>query len=206
MCWVRRHGAPVVINNPVINNGPIINNIEQINNTNVIQPIFTKHGKEYIDHITKDVMLTLLNNNNFTDMASDLMRLMYFNVNVPQNSNWMIAYPKNQKAGVVYNYNTHEFERKGTAEIIDDKFSNMIDLLQPLIEQIYQEDQNDKILNLQQKKNINKYYEHVGMLEISKESPELFEKIRDMAFNHKTIATKSWKNQGLDGKHLSIKF
>ena len=82
----------------------------------------------------------------------------------------------------------------------------MVDLLQPLLEEIYKEDAKDNILNSQQKKNITRYYAHVGMLEISKESPEVYETIHDMAYNHKTISTTNWKEQGLSGNHLSIKF
>jgi hypothetical protein len=131
---------------------------------------------------------------------------MYFNKNVPQNNNWMIAYPRNGQAGVAFNYDTNEFERKSTNEIIDEKFANMINLLQPLIEQIYREDELHNILNTQQKRNITRYYAHFGMMEISKESPEVFAKIHDMSYNYKTIPMKSWKDQGLTGNHLSLKF
>ena len=192
--------GPTVINN--------IEKIEQINNTtnNIIQPTFTKHGQESIDHITREVLLELLNSDNFTTLCSKLMKLLYFNVNVPQNNNWMIAYPKNGKAGVEFNYDTKQFERKSTIDIIDDKFSNMINLLQPLIEQICREDERDNILNTKQRKNINKFFEHVGMLEISKESPEIYAKIHEIAYNYKTIPSANWKEQGLNANHLSIKF
>ena len=179
-----------------------------INNTNnnIVQPMFVKPGKEDIDHITREVLLGLLDSNSFTNMCSDLMRLLYFNRNVPQNNNWMIAYPRNGQAGVAFNYDTNEFERKSTKDMIDDKFANMVNLLQPLIEEIYKEDERDHILNGQQKKNITRYYAHFGMMQISKESPEVYERIHEMAFNYKTIPMASWKEQGLTGNHLSIKF
>ena len=191
------------------NPGTVINNsftTNNLTNNNIIQPIFAEHGKESIYHITREIILALLDSHSFSDMCSELMRLLYFNKDIPQNSNWMIAYPKNGKAGVSYNYNSNQFERKFTTDIIDDKFSNMMNLLQPLIEQILKEDERDNILNPTQKKNIARYYVHFGMMEVSKESPEVYEKIRDMAFNHKTISTTSWKQQGLNANHLSIKF
>jgi hypothetical protein len=82
----------------------------------------------------------------------------------------------------------------------------MISLLQPLIEQIYREDEKNNILNSQQKKNINRYYAHFGMMQISKESPEIYSAIHELSYNHKSIPMKSWKEQGLNGNHLSIKF
>jgi hypothetical protein len=81
--------------------------IQMINQTNQI--LFVKPGKEKIDHITKDIILQLLDTHSFTTFCTDLMRLVYFNKNVPQNSNWCIAYPKNGKAGVVFNYDTNQF-------------------------------------------------------------------------------------------------
>ena len=191
-----------VINNNTLNqtlNQTVINNIKQ-------EALFYEHGKESIDHITREILLELLDNNSFSDVCSDLMKLLYFNINVPKNSNWMIAYPKNGKAGVEFNYDTHQFERKSTIDIIDDKFANMINLLQPLIEKLCREDERDNILNKKQKRNVNRFFEHVGMLEISKESPDVYVKIHEMAYNYRSIATTSWKDQGFNGNHLSIKF
>ena len=194
------------VSQTIINNITNLTNqkIEQINN--IIHPSFAKHGQESIDHITREVLLELLNSDSFTNLCSTLMKLLYFNVNVPQNINWMIAYPKNGKAGVSFNYDTDQFERISTIDMIDDKFSNMINLLQPLIERICREDERDNILNTKQRRNISKFFEHVGMLEISKESPEVYAKIHDMAYNYKPISAANWKKQGLNANHLSIKF
>ena len=160
--------------NQMVNNQMVSNQInnQTVNNEPKKNILFVEHGKERIDHITRQIMLELLNKTNFNDMCCELIKLMYFNKDVPENSNWMIAYPKNPKAGVEYNYSTNQFERKYTVDIVDDKFTNLIDLLQPLIEEIFREDERDNILNAQQRRNINQYYEHVGMLEISKERSE----------------------------------
>ena len=192
--------------NIVNNNNVLVNNLNQTINQVVNKILFVEHGKEKIDHITREILLEILDTNNFNNMCSNLMRLLYFNVAVPQNSNWMIAYPKNHKAGVAFNYFTNKFERTSTVDIIDDKFSNMINLLQPLIEKICREDERDNILNAKQRRNISRFFEHVGMMQISKESPEVYERIHDMAYNHRSISTTSWKEQGFDGKHLSIQF
>ena len=131
---------------------------------------------------------------------------MYFNRNVPRNCNWAIAYPKNLKAAVVFNDDSNQFERKSTVEVIDEKFENMMHLLQPLIEQIYQEDEINNHLNNQQKRNLKEYYSHFGVSHISTESPVIYEAIQDLGYNARTVPMTSWKQQGLDGKHLSLKF
>ena len=193
-----------ITNNVVVNSQ--VNQVNQMNNQVKNDIIFVKHGSEKIDHITREIMLEILDKNNFSDMCVHLMKLMYFNVNVPQNLNWMIAYPKNTNAGVSFNHETNEFNRSDTRDIIDDKFANMINLLQPLIERICREDETDNILNTKQRRNVAKFFEHVGMLEISKESPDIHKKIHTLAYNYKTVPTTSWRNQGLNANHLSIKF
>jgi hypothetical protein len=183
---------------------PIKVNQNQLINNN--QVVIMKPGKERISHITKEVMLSILNQPSFIKMFTDLITVMYFNKVVPENSNWCIAYPHNLKAGVTYNHDSSQFERKATVDIIDEKFANMLDLLQPLIEEIYREDELYNILNYQQKKNIRHYYGAFGVMQISQESPEVYEAIHDLSYNARSIPMTSWKEQGLDGRYLSLKF
>jgi hypothetical protein len=196
-CYLIRHlkatTAPIII--------PTTNNIK-----NIIQPNFVKHGFEYIDHITKEVMLELLKLPSFVLFSCELMKKLYFSIEVPQNNNWTIAYPKNLKAGVVFNYNSQNFERGSTIDIIDDKFSNMMNLFQPLIEEIYREDQEKRNLTPIQRRNACCFYEHYGMMQISIEDTYLFEQLRDVAYNNKSVPMTNWKEQGLSGNHLSLKF
>ena len=187
----------------------IKNNIQSItNNINNVQPNiqFVRHGKETIDHITKEVLLKLLNQPSFTWLCTEFMRVLYFNVQVPQNNNWCIAYPKNEEAAVTFNYEDGEFERKSTIQIIDDKFSNMMDLLYPILSEIHDEDEKLNNLNVYQKKNIKKYFGLYGVTEISTESTEIYKSVHKLAFKEKAIPMASWRKQGFKGNHLSLKF
>jgi hypothetical protein len=202
-------------NNQITNNNQqITNNNQYITNQNIIQPIINnihpvvvlaKHGKETTSHITKEMMLKLLDTKSFTGMCTELMRLMYFNNEVPENQNWTIIYPKNKKAGLQLNYETNKFERVATYNIIDDKFDNMIELLLPLIEEIDEEDKIKFNLNEDQRKNILRFGRHYGM-EISKESEEIYESVHNMAYNSRKVPMKTWGEQGHSGNHLSLKF
>ena len=196
-----------------INKNNTINNYNN-NTTNIaIQPVvnhnhitIAKHGQETISHITKEVMLKLLDTKSFTGMCTELMRLLYFNDEVPENKNWTIVYPKNKNAGLQLNKETNKFERVATDDIIDDKFSNMIDLLFPLIEEIDKEDRETGFLNDAQRRNVRRYEGHFGMVQISRDSQEIYESIKDMAYNERIRSMTTWKEQGHEGNHLSLKF
>jgi Zinc finger, C2H2 type len=190
----------------------ITNNVQNIQQ-NIIQlhpiiekVVLAKHGEETISHITKEVMLEILNIESFPKMCTELMRLLYFNKEVPENRNWTIVYPKNKNAGVEFNNETLRFERKKTYDIIDDKFSNMITLLFDLVQEISKDDIENNNLNKRQKININKYGMHFGQLDISKTSKEVYNSIHSFAYNSRIDQMKEWGDSGHQGNHLSLKF
>jgi len=200
------------ITNNIQNN---ITNIQNINNNTYIQiqpiikeekVILAKPGEETISHITKDVMLEILDIESFPKMCTELMRLLYFNKDVPENRNWTIVYPKNKNAGVEYNHETRKFERKQTYNIIDDKFSNMVNLLFDLVQEISNEDLLNNNLSRRQKININKYGMHFGQLDISKTSKDVYKSIHSMAYDSRIDQMKEWGENGHQGNHLSLKF
>jgi hypothetical protein len=179
---------------------PIINNNFNINN------LFVRHGRETITHITKEDILKLLSYKSFVYMATDIIKLLYFSRKNPRNANWTIAYPKDEKAGVTFNYDTELFERVPTEILINDKFGNAFDLLQPLIEEILKEDEENNILTQQQRINISKFYHFFGSYEISKDNKDIYDSIHNMAYNFRSIPMNQWKEQGFSGNHMSIKF
>jgi Zinc finger, C2H2 type len=197
------------INNIQTNNIQTTNNITNILNIQPVikqQIILAKHGEETISHITKDVMLEILNIESFPKMCTELMRLLYFNQKVPENRNWTIVYPRNQNAGVEYNHETLRFERKKTYNIIDDKFSNMVNLLFDLVQEISKDDIENNNLSKRQKINVNKYCMHFGQLDISKTSKEVYKSIHSLAYNSRIEQMKEWGENGHKGSHLSLKF
>jgi Zinc finger, C2H2 type len=197
--------------NTINNNQTYINNINNIQQNINIQPVIekvvlAKHGEETISHITKDIMLEILDIESFPEMCTELMRLLYFNKEVPENRNWTIVYPKNQNAGVEYNHKTLRFERKKTYNIIDDKFSNMVNLLFDLVQEISRDDIENNNLSKRQKINVNKYCMHYGQLDISKTSKVVYDSIHSLAYNSRKDQMKEWGESGHKGNHLSLKF
>ena len=195
---LKTHETPAEYINRIMQ--PIQINNQTINNVNILKP-----GKENISHITRYVLLEILNKS-FTNVCKDLMQLIYFNSDVPENCNWCIIYPKNEQGGMAFNHNTKIFERKSTQEIIDEKFSNMIDLVFPLMSDIYNDKELNEKLSINQKKNIQRYFHHYGVSNISNESSEIYKAMFEIAYKNKTTSMKSWKDQGLNAKYLSLKF
>lgn len=189
------------------NFGTTINNHNYNHISNIVNEIMlARPGKERFDHITKDVMLEILKHPSFKIISLNLVKLFYFNKKVPENSNWTIAYPANKKAAVIYNYDTCDFVRRDTKEIINLKFQNMIDLLQPLIEEIYKEDEEKNNLSAIQKRNLTLYYSHFGVDNLYEEAPDIYQAIHELSYEYRSIPMTYWKKLGYTGKHLSIKF
>ena len=174
-------------------------------NTNInIQPVlFVKHGEERIDHITKEFLLKLLDNPSSQKMFIDLMSTLYFSDEVPENNNWTLVYPYNTQAAVVFDYDQNKFVRNSNEQIINDKFSNMIDKIVPMIDEINEDKDN---LTRNQQLNIAHFYDKECMYELSKSCPDIYELIRKLAYEKRFTPMKTWKDSGFDGKHLSISF
>ena len=195
------------ITNNITNNktsikiGKIVN--KPINNTINIQPIFVKHGQERVDHITKDFLLKLLDCSSSQRMFVDLMATLYFSEEVPENNNWSLAYPYNDNAAIVFDYEKNEFTRMSNEKIIDQKFSNMIDKIVPMIDEIYKDKEK---LTRNQYINILHFYDKECMYDLSEQCPDIYELIRKLAYEQRFIPMKTWKKSGFNGKSISIDF
>jgi hypothetical protein len=184
-----------------------INNTFNVNNNNKIKPIkFKKRGKERVDHITKDVVLELFKNQKFILICEELMKLIYFNEKIPENTTWSIAYPKNETAGVAYNHEDDDFERKETKEIVEDKFSNMINLLVPVMQSIHKDTVFYETLSDMQQVNMVRFFYHLGMYHISKESPDMYKAMHKLCYEQRHVPMRIWGKHGYSGSHLSLKF
>jgi hypothetical protein len=189
------------IKNLTINNNTFSNKIS--NNINVQPLLFVKHGEERIDHITKEFLLKLLNYTSSQRMFVDLMATLYFSSEVPENNNWTLAYPYNDKAAIVYDYDAQKFKRTSTEAVINEKFANMINKLVPMMDEIKEDYDN---LTKEQKLNLLHFYDKECVYDISNQYPDIYALIHKLAYEQRFVPMTSWKEQGLSGNHLSIKF
>lgn len=196
--------------NPIINNNtinPTVNNTTlnpNDKNSKDKKGKFVLPGHEYIGHITKEMILQIFQQK-FSTVCVDLMNLIYFNKDVPQNSGWSIAYPKNEMAAVVFNHESGEFERKSTEDIIEDRFANMIELLFPLVRSIQDDVVLYPTLSDMQKGNLVRFLSHLGY-RIATDSPFIYKIIHKLCYEQRKIPMKLWGEYGYKGNHLSLKF
>ena len=185
-------------------------NIQNIQNTqniqNILQPIFVKGGKENMKHITKEVVLALLNMNSFTWICTSLMQSSYFSRLVPENNNWCLVYPNNENAAVVFDHEKNKFKRDSTENTINEKFRNMMELLIPVLLEIIEEEEATGFLNKTQKRNLFRIKHFTNVDELSNESTEIYESIHKMAYKEREIPMETWRKNGYKGNHLSLKF
>jgi hypothetical protein len=185
-----------------ITNNTINNNF--FNNDIKVQPLlFVKHGEERIDHITKDFLLKLLNYTSSQRMFVELMANLYFSSEVPENNNWTLAYPYNDEAAIVYDYDAQKFKRTSNEAVINEKFANMINKLVPMMDEIKKDYDN---LTREQQLNLLHFYDKECVYDISNQYPDIYALIHKLAYEQRFVPMTSWKEQGLSGNHLSIKF
>jgi hypothetical protein len=177
--------------------------IDKSTNINIKQLLFAKPGEERIDHITKEFLLKVLNYTSSQRMFVELMEELYFSSEVPENNNWTLAYPYNDKAAVVYDYDAQKFKRTSTEAVINEKFANMINKLVPVMEEIKEDFDN---LTKEQQLNIRHFFDKECVYDISVQYPEIYNLVHKLAYEKRFVPMKSWKEQGLSGNHLSLKF
>jgi hypothetical protein len=182
------------------------NNNIIINNSTNNNYVFAKNGEECLKHITKEVLLELLNMDSFSGICVNLMQDAYFNRGVPKNHNWCLAYPYNKNAGIVFDNEKLEFFKESTSKTIDTKFSNLMELLTPLLLEIIEEEDQTGFLNIKQKRNLFRMKHFCNVDELSTESSEIYESIHKMAYIQRIIPMETWRKEGFKGNHLSLKF
>lgn len=182
----------------------VINNNQTINQTNNQLIQIVPSGKEYIGHITRPRLLELLDTN-FDNVLKELMRLIYFSKEAPQNQRWCIMYPKEEFGSLEYNNETNTVEKKSTDQVINKQFDNMMDLMSPLINEIMTENELGKLpLTPAQERNCDMFYQLYGTTDLYEDYPRYFKSILMMAYNYQHEPLESWTKNNVKGKYKQI--
>lgn len=186
-----------LLNRPqtVINNVQNVQNVQNVNlNINFVRP-----GEESIDHIDKAKLLECLSHEDFSKVIKELMRLVYFNKDAPENSHWCVGYPKDKFGALQYNIETSIIDRMVTKETINFHFENMCYLLAEKMNELMR----DGELSICQLRNINKFYQYVGSDSI--QEGNTLECVKMMAYNNRMLAVDLWKHLQIRGEHNMLK-
>ena len=181
----------------VINN---VQNVQNVQNVHLVNINFVRPGEENIDHIDKKKLLECLSYQDFSKVIKELMRLVYFNKNAPENSHWCVGYPKDKFGALQYNIETSIIDRMVTKETINFHFENMCHLLAEKMNELMR----DGELSICQLRNINKFYQYVGSDSI--DEMNTLESVKMMAYNNRSITLDLWKTLQIRGEHNLLKY
>lgn len=180
-----------------------INNTTNINKNNVLIQMVPP-GKEYIDHITQPRLLRILDST-FTNAIKELMRLIYFSEEAPQNNGWCIMYPRHKSGSLKYNHHTNTIERKSTDQVINEQFTNMMNLISPMINDVMTKNEDGMLnLNRTQMRNCEMFYGLFGTTDLLKEHPEHYDNILMLGYNYQNKSLKTWTDNKIQGKYKQI--
>ena len=118
------------------NNQQIINNYNYNDSKTLFNVSFSKPAKERLDHITKDMMLDILNHDNLNDTLSDLTRSIYFHPKAPENWKWCVIDLHSQNGALEYNHETNTLIRKNTTNVIRKNLENIMFPVTDLLEEL----------------------------------------------------------------------
>jgi hypothetical protein len=190
----------------------VISNEDMNNfNVNVDKTIITSSPAvlisdgERVDHITKDIMLNFLQIEGFAPMCCRFVEEIYFNPKVQENHSWFILYIKDDTGAISYDHEHGQLMRRRTEDVINEKYVNMLNLIHPMIKEIFEENATNNELKHMQSRNLERLNDHyVSQITLFKEDRSVFETIRRFASNFREIPIKTFKNQGLSCGHLGF--
>lgn len=117
-------------------NQQVIHNNTLVQNNNLFNVLFTKPRKERLDHITKDMLLQILDHENVNDAWGDLARSIYFHPKAPENWKWTILDIHDKFGTLEYCHETNTLTRKCTIDVIKRNMENVLFPVSDLLDEL----------------------------------------------------------------------
>lgn len=135
-----------------------IDKLEKKENKSVINIQFAEPKKERMDHITIDMMMAILNHNDFDSTLKELIAVVFFHPEAPQNWNWCVT-DKDAKFGALeYNHETNSIHRNSTAVVINKNLQNIMFRFVDMLDEV----KTTRNFNRPQAINYNRLYNSLG--------------------------------------------
>ena len=112
------------------------NNFIKNDNKTLFQVDYSKPSEEKLTHITKEMMLEMLNKDDFNITLNLVTRAIYFHPCAPQNWRWCLTDMNAKYGALEYNPITHTLVRKSTQEVINNNIQNVIYPLSDLLDEL----------------------------------------------------------------------
>jgi uncharacterized C2H2 Zn-finger protein len=148
--------------------------------------------KERMDHISRQQMLYILNNEDFDESVGDFAEAVYFNPKAPENMKWCITDRTAQYGALEYSFETNSLVRKLTNKVIEKHLHNAFFGMTDLLEELR------ATCGFNERQGIN-YTQFYNMIGKGSFKPEHITIVKDRAYSGRNFVKALWQNL-----HLSI--
>ena len=119
-----------------IENQTNINNLNYNDNKTLFNISISKDKQERLDHITKDMMMGILNQKNYNITLKNLTTTIYFHPLAPQNWRWCVTDFNSPFGAVEYNHETNTLIRNDTTQVIKKNMQNVMFGVADILEEL----------------------------------------------------------------------
>ena len=175
--------------NPINNYNNIItqNNDNKKLNFNIQ---LSAKDKERFDHIPREQMLCILDQEDFSHSIADLVQAVSFNPRAPENMTWCIGDKSSELGAIRYDSETKMLLRDAPTDVIS---KNLQNILFPVTD-IFKELELNTTFNPQQNKNSDKYFNMLGQDTFKK---EYINSIKNIAYEKRGLCKALWDHLGI---------
>ena len=129
-----------------------IDKLNKEENNNLMHIDYSKPSEERLDHISMDMMMTILNQKTFDETVCKLFQAIYFHPAAPQNWLWCVNDKDSKYGALEYDHETGGLVRTTAEKIINKSFENVMFRVADLLDELKQ----NRNLNQSQAVNYNR--------------------------------------------------
>ena len=156
---------------------------------NYINLSLSTNGNERLDHISDDMMLGVLEHEDFDDSLKNLVGMIYFNPNAPQNYCWCVMDTNAVYGAIEYNHETNLLEKSETVDVINKSVNNVMFRVTDILNKL----ETNHPLNKRQVSNCNRMFNLLG----TDLNTNQITKIKEIAYEEKDLPKSVWKSLGV---------
>lgn len=181
-----------VTNNCIINN----NNVDVIEADSYLNLGLRKKGLEKLEHISKDLLMKILDHPEFSDSLKNLVYAVYFNPNATENMTWCVNDKTTVSGALEYDRTMKCIVSKPTEEVINSNVQNIIYSISPMLNEV----QESRTFNSRQAVNCNRLFDLTGnQLDL-----KYLKVLKELAYANRQFPIVMWNHLGVGiaVKHL----
>jgi hypothetical protein len=164
----------------------LINDSVDNNKNNYFSLSLNPEGHEQLNHITKDLMMKILDHNRFNDSMKNLIAAVFFHPLAPRNMTWCVNDSTAQFGALEYNRETNSLIRKKTTNVINKNVQNIMFRIVDLLEEL----RMSKTFNEDQIRNCNKMFNMIG----NELEQNCVSEIKETAFKNRGLTKAIWNH------------